>query len=135
MSDFDRERWRAAVLHFLATAGDGAGVAPLADRWAADEARRVLLLRSLGESGDERALPFLVAEIAEGGTPRVRGEATWAFSSRSARHLGRAHLGGDGHVIPGAAWRAAARAPPGELAERYDPALAIIALFVRAGGL
>ena len=137
MTDFDRELRRAAVLHFLATAGDAAGVAPLADRWAADEARRVLLLRSLGESGDERGLPFLVAEIADGATPRVRGEATWAFFVLLLRDILAEHIfGGDGHVIPGAAWRALPLARlQASLRSGTDPALAIIAPFVlgRAG--
>jgi hypothetical protein len=137
MTDFDRELRRAAVLHFLGTAGDAAGVAPLADRWAADEAHRVLLLRSLGEGGDARALPFIVAEIGDGTTPRVRGEATWAFFVFLLRDILAEHVfGGDGGVIPSAGWQALPLARlQASLRSGTEPGLAVIAPFVlgRAG--
>jgi HEAT repeat protein len=105
MVDFDRERRRAAVLHFLDTAGSAQGIASLAERWAPDESHRLLLLRSLGEAGDERVLAYLAAEIAEAATPRIRGEASSAFFVLQVHDTLAEHLfAKDGRVIPRAAW-------------------------------
>ena len=54
----------AATLALLDRAGSAAGVAPLAEKVAPDEASRLLLMRSLVEAPDLRAVPFLVQAFA-----------------------------------------------------------------------
>lgn len=106
MGDPDRELRRAAVAHFLASAGDAAGVVDLAARWAPDERRRLLLVRNLGEHGDERALTFMAAQLEPSTSERMRDEVgsaliTMVLRDRLAPYL----FGGNGTSFAPDAWR------------------------------
>ncbi|HUE31252.1 MAG TPA: glycosyltransferase family 39 protein [Verrucomicrobiae bacterium] len=84
LADPDRELRRLAVETFLARARDAAGVVRLADAWAPDEVSRLLLVRNLGEAGDERALAFLMDVVASA-SRRLRVEAATALSQLALR--------------------------------------------------
>jgi HEAT repeat protein len=112
LADPDRELRRGAVLAFLDAAGDAAGVGPLAASWLPDETGHIMLVRDLGESADERALPFLLETLDSParrlGTEAARaltlmalraqadrflfarGKAPFAFEAWARRHLDRA---------------------------------------------
>ena len=111
LAEPDRELRRAAVAAFVARAKDAAGVTRLADAWAADEASRLLLVRNLGESGDERALAFLV-DVVESSGRRLRVEATVALYLLAQRAGAERHLfAGDGGRLAAATDRMAPALP------------------------
>jgi len=111
LADPDREIRRTAVGAFLARAGDAPGVARLADAWASDERSRLLLVRNLGESGDERALPFLV-DVFDRGTGRLSTEAASALTLLAIRaNADRYLLGRDGGRLAAASDRVARELP------------------------
>ena len=111
LADPDREIRRTAVGAFLARAADASGVAPLADAWAPDERSRLLLVRNLGESGDERALPFLV-DVFDRGTGRLPTEAASALTLLAIRaNADRYLLGRDGGQLAAASDRVARELP------------------------
>jgi HEAT repeat protein len=91
LADSDRDRRRAATRAFLARAEDAAGVVRLAEAWAPDDARRLLLMRNLGESGDARGIPWL-AGVFDAGTARVRTEAAGALSLLAIRGRAERYL-------------------------------------------
>jgi HEAT repeat protein len=106
MGDPDREVRRAAVVHFLATAGDAAGVVDLAAKWAPDERRRLLLVRNLGEHADDRALPFLAAQLEHPTSNRMRDEVGAALIILMLRDTLAPYLfAGDGRSFAPEAWR------------------------------
>jgi HEAT repeat protein len=108
LADPDRERRRAAVLAFLDAARDADGIAPLASQVAPGEAAQLLLLRNLAESGDARAVDFLVDNVLHADW-RVKNEATGALSFLTIREFGdRYHLGPPPDP------------PPAKLAEHMD---------------
>lgn len=108
MKDPDRELRRLAVESFLAKAGGGDGVGALAEAWAPDETRRLILIRSLGEAGDERILPWFSAEIAgRTATARERIEIHGALLLLTLRDALAPYLfANDQRDMPPAAWRA-----------------------------
>jgi HEAT repeat protein len=136
LAEPDRELRRAAVAGFLAAAQDAAGVARLADAWAADEASRLLLVRNLGESGDERSLPFLVTVVASP-RRRLRVEAAGALNLLALRAGAERHLlGGDGGRLAAAVERMARELSPAALrAWLGDPELRERAGVFAAGAL
>src|SRR5439155_1200328 len=92
-----------------------AGVGPLALAWAPDEASRLLLVRNLGESGDERVLPFLVEVLPSPGR-RLRVEAAGALNLLTLRAGAERYLlGGDGSRLAAAVRRMAGELSPGAL--------------------
>src|SRR5439155_1684025 len=115
LAEPDRELRRSAVAAFLAGAKDAAGVGPLALAWAPDEASRLLLVRNLGESGDERVLPFLVEVLPSPGR-RLRVEAAGALNLLTLRAGAERYLlGGDGRRLAAAVGRMAGELSPGAL--------------------
>ena len=115
LAEPDRELRRSAVAAFLAGAKDAAGVGPLALAWAPDEASRLLLVRNLGESGDERVLPFLVEVLPSPGR-RLRVEAAGALNLLTLRAGAERYLlGGDGSRLAAAVRRMAGELSPGAL--------------------
>lgn len=107
LAQVDRYCRRAAVLAAagVATRAPG-GFAAAAAVLAPGPRTRLLLLRGLGEFGDERALPFLLEEY-RGAPSRLRHEAGTAVNYILARRLAaRFALGSPD---PGPAWRF----PPG----------------------
>ena len=115
LAEPDRELRRSAVAAFLAGARDAAGVGPLALAWAPDEASRLLLVRNLGESGDERVLPFLVEVLPSPGR-RLRVEAAGALNLLTLRAGAERYLlGGDGRRLAAAVGRMAGELSPGAL--------------------
>lgn len=107
MKDPDRELRRLAVESFLTRAGGADGVGPLAEAWAPDETRRLILIRSLGEAGDERILPWFSAEIAgTTATERERIEIHGALLLLTLRDALAPNLfANDQRSMPPAAWR------------------------------
>jgi HEAT repeat protein len=102
LADPDRDTRRAATQAFLAEAGDAAGVPALATAWAPDDARRLLLLRNLGESGDARGLGLLV-DVFEHATLRPSAEAASALTLVAMRARADRYLFGrtEDDAIPG----------------------------------
>ncbi len=111
LAESDRELRRAAVAAFLARAKDAAGVVRLAETWAPDEASRLLLVRNLGEAGDERALAFLMDVVASP-SRRLRVEAAGALSLLALRARAERDLfGRDGGGLAAASDRMARELP------------------------
>src|SRR5439155_85462 len=111
LAESDRELRRAAVAAFLARARDAPGVVRLAETWAPDEASRLLLVRNLGEAGDERALAFLMDVVASP-SRRLRVEAAGALSLLALRARAERDLfGRDGGGLAAASDRMARQLP------------------------
>ena len=91
LGDPDRERRRAAVQRFLDAAQSPAGIAALAARVAPSEREQLLLLRNLAESGDARAVEFLVWTV-QTARARVKGEATGALAYLVIREMAQQYL-------------------------------------------
>jgi HEAT repeat protein len=91
LQDPDREGRRQAVRAFLARAGTAAGVETLAQDWTPDEGRRLLLIRNLGESGDERAVDLFVRTY-DTGSARLRAEAAFALTQFAIRDVNDRYL-------------------------------------------
>ena len=111
LAESDRELRRLAVAAFLARAKDARGVVRLAETWAPDEASRLLLVRNLGEAGDERALAFLMDVVASP-SRRMRVEAAGALSLLALRARAERDLfGRDGGGLAAASDRMARELP------------------------
>src|SRR2546429_5133330 len=111
LAESDRELRRLAVGAFLARAKDARGVVRLAETWAPDEASRLLLVRNLGEAGDERALAFLMDVVASP-SRRMRVEAAGALSLLALRARAECDLfGRDGGGLAAASDRMARELP------------------------
>lgn len=84
LADPDRELRRQAARAFLARARDAAGVAPLAAAWAPTPPEQLLLMRTLGEFGDMRAVPYL-ADVFDTGDVRASADAAAALDFLGVR--------------------------------------------------
>jgi HEAT repeat protein len=105
LADRDREHRRAVALGFLARAEGPSGLADVVRALGVDPPTELLLVRTLGEVADGRAIPFLMEEFTSA-EKRVSDEAASALTLLAIRAgAERYHFARPGERSPAAGWR------------------------------
>jgi len=114
LADPSRDRRRAAALAVLDRAGAPAAVAGLVRAWGFDRASELLLVRTLGEAGDARAITYLL-DAWERPDGRLSDEAASALTLLAIRARTERYLFGRRATPPVAARWTAQPLPLGKL--------------------